>query len=328
MRICVYGGGAIGGHLAGHLARAGKSDVSIVARGAALTAIREHGLIVTTPSETFTTTVRVTDDPSRLGMQDYVFVTLKAHQVKAALSGLSHVIGPDTAVIPPTTGLPYFFFHGVDGPYVDRRLREIDPGDDQWRVMPPSQVLGGVVWIGAHSEAPGRVVQDGPRAGLPLGELDGGISDRVRAISDVLEHSGIRAPIRANIRGEIWMKFANSLCWNPVALLTLARMGQMADDSAIVELVAAMMREIDAVAVAMGVEVPQSPTKRIATTLSATTHKMSMLHDLENGRPLELGILVRSLAAATAISGIPTPTIDTVLTLAKLRESVAAEPVM
>ncbi len=324
MKVCVYGAGAIGGHVAGHLARAGRCEVAVVARGEALAAIRERGLRVVTPGGAFVTPVRAVADAAELGQQDYVLIAVKAHQVPAALDGLAGVIGPQTVIIPPTTGIPYYFFHGLEGPYRGRRLPGIDPGDRQWRAMPPAQVLGGVIWIGAHSIGPGAVQQDGARAGLPIGELDGRPSARAQAFSGLLTQSGIPAPVRANIRGEIWMKFANSLCWNPVAVLTLARMGQMEEAPGVVATVTRMMEEIDAVAHALGLELPQPPARRIATTLGAAAHKMSMLQDLEHGRPLELDPLIRSLRAVQAITDLATPVLDAVLALVGLRAAIAA----
>ncbi|MGF6507362.1 ketopantoate reductase family protein [Paraburkholderia sp. 32] len=316
LKVCIFGGGAIGGYIAGHLARAGQCEVSVVARGETLEAIRSQGLRVITASEDFTVRVNAVGDARELGVQDYVFVTLKTHQVDDALEQIRSLMDARTVVLPPTTGIPYYFFP-------DRQMPVLDPGARQWQAIPPAQVLGCVYWIGAHVVAPGVVAQDGAKAGCPLGELDGRHSERAGRLSELLGASGIPAKLNDNIRAAIWVKFVNSLCWNPVAMLTQGTLGEMRDAANVVLLVRTMMREADALAVAMGLEVGPDPDRRIALTLSAPHHKMSMLQDLEAGRPLELEPLQRSLEAVRELADMRTPTLDTVLALAGLREGTA-----
>jgi 2-dehydropantoate 2-reductase len=322
-KVCVFGSGAIGGYIAGHLAQAAQCEVSVVARGANLEAIRTSGLRVVTPEGEISTRVRAVDDPGELGVQDYIFLTLKAHQLDSALDSLACLVGEQTSIIPPTTGIPYYFFHGAQGALRDRQMPLVDPGGRQWAVLPPSQVLGCVYWIGAHSPEPGVVMQDGAKAGCPVGELDGSHSERVVQLATLLADGGIPSKVNDDIRGAIWLKFVNSLCWNPVAVLTLARIGEIADSS-VIHVVRNMMSEADNLARHLGVRVKQPPEKRIALTASATHHKMSMLQDLESGRPLELDVLDRSLGALKEIAGLETPTLDSVIALAKLRAASLA----
>ncbi|HSW18186.1 MAG TPA: 2-dehydropantoate 2-reductase [Ramlibacter sp.] len=326
LKVCIFGGGAIGGYIAGHLAHAGLCEVSVVARGATLAAIAENGLSVTTPAATLQARVRATDNTAELGVQDYVFLTLKAHQLEGALDQVRPLIGPQTVILPPTTAIPYYFFFGGSGEFRDRRLPGADPHGRQWEALPPQQVLGCVQWIGAHVTAPGVVAQDGPKAGMPIGELDGSDSQRVRQLSQLLTASGIESKVNADIRAAIWVKFVNSLCWNPVAVLTLARLGEIGADPTAHALVEMLMNEADALATRLGLRIPQAPAKRIALTLSAPQHKMSMLQDLEQGRPLELEPLMQSLAAVRELAGLPTPTLDTVLALAAVRARIASHP--
>lgn len=312
LKVCIYGGGAIGGYLAGHLARAQRCDVSVVARGATLEAIRQRGLRVNTPTGSFEVSVRAVSDTAELGVQDYVFLTLKSHQVDAALPSIRRLIGEHTVVLPPTTAIPHYFFP-------DRPLEGLDPGARQWQAMPPSKVLGCVYWIGAHVSAPGVVEQDGARAGMPIGELDGSRSERVVTLSRLLTESGIDSKVNDNIRSAIWVKFVNSLCWNPVAVLTLARLGEIGAAADALHTVRSMMEEADAVARALGLEPAQAPDKRIAMTLTASGHKMSMLQDLEHGRPLEIDALATSFRAVRELTTVRTPLVDAVLALARLR---------
>ena len=323
VKVCIFGAGAIGGHIAGHLARAGEAEVSMVARGAALSAIRDHGLNVETPSGRFITHPRATDDPAALGVQDYVLLTLKAHQLDTALPALAPLIGPQTAILPPTTGLPAAFLHGLDGRYGGQVLEPVDPGGIQARTMPVDQVLGIVYWIGAHGQGPGMVRQDGPLATCMIGEFDGSASPRASRLSALMTGSGIKTPVRPDIRADIWIKFVNSLAWNPVAVLTGATNGAIAGDPAALGTVRRMMVEADAIAAALGLTITVPPEKRIAVTSSSPDHKMSMLQDLEHRRPLEIEALERSIRAVRDLTGIPTPTIDAVLSLVALRSATA-----
>ncbi|EPA99394.1 ketopantoate reductase family protein [Pseudomonas sp. G5(2012)] len=319
LKVCIFGGGAIGGHIAGHLARAGLCEVSLVARGKNLQAIQKNGLRVITPENDFTVQVKACEKTNALGVQDYVFLTVKSHQLEAALEQISPLIGPHTTIIPPTTAIPYYFFHRWPGSLNDRQLPLLDPDGKQWQSLPPSQVVGCVYWIGAHLVEPGVVAQDGAKAGCPIGELDGSHSPRVLALSELLTRSGITSRVNDNIRSAIWVKFVNSLCWNPVAVLTLATLGQMQDAGGVVSIVTALMGEVDAIAERIGLVVSPGPEKRIAMTLSAGEHKMSMLQDLEAGRPLELSALKQSLHAIRELTDQQTPLLDSVLALASLR---------
>ena len=319
LRICIFGAGAIGGYLAGHLARAGLCQVSVVARGAQLAAMRANGLSVTTPQGSFRVAVHATDDAASLGPQDIVFITLKAQQLDAALPQIATLLDADTAVVPPTTGIPYWFFHGMGGPFNDRRLEAVDPGGRQWEVLHPRRVIGAVIWIGAHCTAPACVVQDGAQAGCPLGEPDGSSSPRLVRLAELFNASGIHARIRPDIRGDIWVKATNSLCFNPVATLTLARMRDLAAEAGAVALLRAMMTEVDALAARLGLQIPYPPEKRIGVTLSAPDHKMSMLQDLEAGRALEWPVMAASLRAVRDLAGLPTPALDAVTALMNVR---------
>lgn len=319
MKICIFGGGAIGGYIAGHLARAGHCDVSMIARGGNLAAVRDRGLEVRTPSGSFLAHPRVTDDPATLGPQDAVLLTLKAHQLPSALPQLAPLIGPHSMILPPTTGIPAALLSSLAGQAASAPL--LDPDGAQMRAMPLDQVLGIVYWIGAHSEAPGVVHQDGPVATCMLGELDGRSSDRAQALAACLTDAGIRTPVRSNIRGDIWIKFVNSLSWNPVAVLTGATNGAIGADVEALNTVAAMMREADSIAERIGLEITVPVEKRIGVTLSAPAHKMSMLQDFEAGRPLEIEILKQSISAVKELADMPTPALDAVLSLMALRTS-------
>lgn len=318
MKVCVCGAGAIGGHIAGHLART-DAEVSVIARGPHLDAMRRNGLRIVKPGEDFTVKVRATDDAAELGPQDYVFITLKSHQVSGALDALKPLLGDHTAVVPPTTGIPYWYFHGHPGPHRDRRLERLDPGGRQWAVLGPERAIGCVFWTGAEVVEPGVIRQDGAASGYPIGEPDGSESERIVRLSRAMYEGGLKAPVRRAIRGDLWIKMINSMCWNPVAALCDATNGEIAQAPDVVDVVRRMMREAESVAEALGVEIPVPMEKRVAITLGAVHHKMSMLQDLERGRPIELDVLADSILTMRELAGLETPTIDAVLSLVRLR---------
>lgn len=310
MNICIFGAGAIGGVIAGKLARSG-AKVSVVARGETLRRIRERGLTVHTQGESFTVPVAASDDPAELGPQDVVILSVKEHQLAGAVSMLGPLLTPETTIVPPTTGIPFWML-GDGGPSA------LDPDGALAAALPAQRIIGCVYWIGAHTRSPGEVVEDGA-GGCPMGEPDGSRSARVEALSAAFVAAGINAPIRDNIRGEIWVKAINSLCWNAVASLTQATNGTIGADPAALGVVRTMMEEADAMAEKLGIAVPYPIDKRLRLTLSAPAHKMSMLRDLEAGKPLEFDILDRSIRAVAERAGGAMPTIDTVLALLRLR---------
>ena len=304
MKICLYGAGSIGGIIGAHLARVKGVEVSLVARGAHLEAIRRHGLKLVSPKETFTVKVNATDDPAQLGPQDVVFITLKTHQYLGVLDKVVPLLGPETALIPPTTGAPYWFFHKLKGPFEGSRLKRMDPGGRQWSTFGPERALGCAYWAGGVVPAPGVAHLENDVCYLPLGEPDGSASPRVTKLSAAMTEAGLKAPVKDDIRAEIWTKMINSLTWNPIAVLTLANNGEIGESAGCVEM--ATPKE-----------------KRIEFTVGLGEHKMSMLTDLQSKKPLEIDALADSIADLSELAGVKTPTIDMMLALLKLRASMA-----
>jgi 2-dehydropantoate 2-reductase len=313
MKICVFGAGAIGGFVAGKLAQVDSLAVSVVARGPQLDAIRRSGLRVQSPSGTVEVRVRATGQADELGTQDVVFIALKQHQVADALPALATLIGPQTTVVPPTTGIPYWYFHGMPGPHGDRPLERLDPGAAQWRVLGPERAIGCVYWAAAEVTEPGVIHHDGKLLRFPIGEPDGTSSARILRLASAMNAAGLNAPVVPDIRAWIWAKMISSLSWNPVAVLTGATLDRLTASSEVVAVVRRMMREAERIAEALGVlSWPITADERIAAARNAGAHKMSMLQDWERGRELELGVLVDSIAAMRELAGAPTPTIDEV----------------
>jgi 2-dehydropantoate 2-reductase len=321
MRICVYGAGAIGGLLGARLARAGH-EVSLVARGPHLAAMRSNGLSLRTAEESFTVHPTATDDPAMLGPQDHVIVTLKAHQVPGVVARMAPLLGAETAVVMAVNGVPWWYFHGLGGPHEGRRLPNVDPGDVQWNGIGPERVIGCVVYPAAEVVEPGVVeLVEGDR--FSLGEPSGEKTARVEGLSQALIDAGFKAPVRATIRDEIWVKLWGNLSFNPISALTGATLDVICEDEGTRAVARAMMVEAQTIAERLGVRFPIPVDKRIAGAAAVGAHKTSMLQDLERGRPMEIDALVTAVQDMGRLVEVPTPAIDTVLALVRLRARVA-----
>ena len=318
MKICVFGAGAIGGLVGARLTERTDASVSLVARGAHLSAMQENGLTVRNDDGETTVRVRAAKDPADLGPQDVVFIALKAHSVPAILDDLQPLLGPDTAVVTAQNGLPWWYFYGTGGDYEARRIEAVDPGGRIWDAIGPERAIGCVVHPAADIEAPGIIRHtEGER--LPLGEPTGEKTERVQTLSKLLGAAGFRAPIRPNIRSEIWVKLWGNLSFNPISALTGATLAAICEDDGTRGVARQMMLEAQAVAEALGITFPIDVDKRIAGAGAVGEHKTSMLQDLELGRPMEIDALVTAVQELGRLTGRPTPTIDTVLGLLRLR---------
>lgn len=251
-----------------------------------------------------------------------MFITLRSHQVDGVVDKIPLLLGPETAVIPPTTGIPWWYFYGLAGPYTDLRLPELDPGDRQWSAIGPERVIGCAFWTGAEVWEPGVVHQDGTRGAYPIGEPSSDTSPRLIALVEAMTAGGLHTPIQKDIRGQLWIKMINSLCWNHAGFLTEAINGRFADAPHAVEIVRRMMLAMEAIATSLGAEMPVPTEKRIAMTVRVADYTMSMLQDLQRARPIEIDVLADSVAAMSRISGISAPTVDALTALTKLKGRV------
>jgi len=318
MRLTIFGAGAIGGFLAGKLAGAGATELSIVARGEQLAAIRANGLRLIEAEAERSFQVRATDRPAELGPQDYVLLALKAHSVAPALDAIAPLLGPETAVVTAQNGLPWWYFHRSGGPLEGRRIESVDPGGVIWQRIGPDRAIGCVVYPAAEVAAPGVVRHiEGDR--FPLGEPSGERSARVVRLADALAAAGIKAPIRANIRSDIWVKLWGNLSFNPISALTGATLHEIVADPGTRAVARAMMVEAEAIAGALGVRLPIDVDRRIEAAGAVGAHKTSMLQDLERGRPMEIDALVASVQELGRLVAVPTPSIDIVLALVRQR---------
>ncbi|MDA4847440.1 2-dehydropantoate 2-reductase [Hoeflea poritis] len=321
MKICIFGAGAIGGYLGAKLARAG-ADVSLVARGPHLAAMRDRGLTLIEDGERLAVPVSVSDDPAALGPQDYVIVTLKAHSVPPAVNAMQPLIGENTTIVSGVNGVPWWYFHKIGGPLEGTRLESVDPGNRQWDGFGPDRVLGCVVYPAAEVVEPGTVRHiEGNR--FSLGEPDGSKSDRALTLSKALSGAGLKAPVRPKLRDEIWVKLWGNLSFNPISALTHATLDVLCTDPGTRSVARNMMLEAQAIAEKLGVTFPIDVERRIDGGAAVGPHRTSMLQDLDAGRPMEIDALVRSVQELGRITDTPTPTIDTVLALIALRGRTA-----
>ena len=320
MRICIYGAGAIGGYLGAQLALAGE-DVTLIARGAHLEAMRENGLKLLIDGQERVAHPFCTDDPSQAGPQDYVIVTLKAHSAPVIVEPMQPLLGRDTSVVTAVNGVPWWYFYELDGRWRDHRLETVDPGGVQWDGIGPERAIGCVVYPATEVVEPGVIQHlDGNR--FTLGEPSGEKTERVKALASALIAAGFRAPVR-RIRDEIWVKLWGNLSFNPISALTLETLDTVATDPGTRAVSKAMMLEAKAIGDELGVRFPVDVERRIDGAAAVGSHRTSMLQDLERGRPMEIDALVSAVQEMGRLVGVPTPTIDVVLALVRQRARVA-----
>ena len=318
MKYCVVGAGSIGGFVGAKLALAGE-DVTLVARGANLQAIRAHGmrLIMHDGTEQVAQNVRAAATPAEAGAHDVVILGMKAHQVAAVAADVAALCHKDTVIIPMQNGIPWWYFQRHGGEFDGRTVTSVDPEGAVAAAIDPRRLLGCVVYPACELAAPGVVRHiEGDR--FPLGELDGSSSARVNTIAETFARAGLKSPVLDNIRAEIWLKLWGNLTFNPISALTHSTLVDICQFPLTRELAAAMMREAQAVANRLGITFRVSLDKRIAGAERVGKHKTSMLQDVESGRDPEIDALVGSVIEVGRIVGEPTPHIEAVFALVKL----------
>jgi 2-dehydropantoate 2-reductase len=319
MRVCVFGAGAIGGLIAGRLASAGQCDLSLVARGAQLAAIRSRGLTLKSAGETNVVRPKASDDPRSLGVQDVVLLTVKAHAAPGVVESLRPLLGPETAVLCAQNGIPWWYFHKHGGPFEGRVIEAVDPGGTIWRRLGPERALGCVVWQAAELEAPGVVVHTyGDR--MPIAEPSGEATPRIKALSQLLIAAGIKSPVKKALRDEIWLKLIGNLSFNPVSVLTGGTLEELAADPGTRGVIRSMMEEARAIGLALGVNFAVGIEERIDMASKVGAHKTSMLQDVEAGRRTELDALLGATIELGSLTGVATPVLKLLYDIAKFRD--------
>ena len=321
MKICIFGAGAIGGYVGLMLERAGV-ELSLIARGAHLAAIRQNGLKVVFADGEQTAQVTATDDPATLGPQDYVIVALKAHQAWESVDKLEPLLGPETAVVTMQNGIPWWYFHGFEGQYAGLQLQSVDPDGRQWRTIGPERAIGATVYPATEITEPGVIRHIyGDKFGL--GEPTRVQSPRVMRLIEAFEAGGLKARYYPEIRNDIWLKLWGNLCFNPISALTHATLDVVATDPGTRAVARGMMEEAEKIARRIGVHFRVDIERRINGAAGVGAHRTSMLQDLDKGRAIELDALLGVVQEMARIVDVECPTIDTVLALAKQMGRVA-----
>ena len=317
VRVCIVGAGSIGGLIGSRLAAAGQAQVSALARGATLAALRAHGWRLQHGSTHVQAPVHAAaEQAAELGAQDLVVIAVKAPALGAVAAGIAPLLGPHTIVLPAMNGVPWWFGHGV--PALDGEpLQSIDPGGAIAAAIPFERVVGCVVHASASSPEPG-LVRHATGQGLIVGEPAGGTSERAQKVAHLLGHAGFEAKVSADVRYDIWYKLWGNMTMNPVSALTGATIDRVLADPLLRAYCTAAMREAAAVGERIGCRIEQTPEDRHAITARLGAFKTSMLQDVEAGRAIELDAIVGSVHEIGQRVGVPTPHIDALFGLTRL----------
>ncbi|MEP4379663.1 MAG: 2-dehydropantoate 2-reductase [Alphaproteobacteria bacterium] len=317
MRACIVGAGAIGGIIAARLARAGH-DVSAIARGDHLDAIRDRGLTLRAGAEEFTVEINAASNASELGPQAYVILTVKAPALPGIAASLTPLLAPDTVVVTAMNGVPWWFCLALEGPLARRSLHSTDPNGILGETLTRERVLGCVVHAGASVPEPGLVDHAAGNLFI-VGDAGRLLSAPAVTLADAFTDAGLDGRSSDDIHGEIWMKLVGNMGMGPICALTGATLAGLAGDADVRPIAAAMMQEAMDVGEALGLPMNMSAEDRIELGAELGEFKPSILQDLERGRPLEIDAMVSVVSEMGEIARIPTPTVDTVLALLRGR---------
>jgi len=316
VKVAVFGAGAVGGLIAARLALAGL-PVSVVARGAHLEAMREHGLRLRSRHSDRTAAIEAVDDTAALGPQDIVILATKAHALLDAAPAIARLLGSDTVLVPAQNGIPWWYFHRAGPPFDGEKVAAVDPDGNLLRDLPPRQVVGCVVYVGAAVPAPG-VVDHSSGERFVFGEPDGAMTDRLARVAALFRRAGFEAETTPRIRDAVWLKLWGNLSMNPVSALTQATTDRLLGDPRVRALLRTLMEEAAEVAQRLGIRFDVTVEERLRLAERLGAFKNSMLQDLEAGRSLETDSLLGAVAELGRKVGVTTPMIDAVEALVRL----------
>ena len=313
MKICIYGAGSIGGVVGGVLAQAGH-DVSLIARGAHLQALKAKGCTVETGGQSFTVNTPCSDNPADFGPQDYVVVAVKGPAMPSIAAGIAPLLGPDTAVVPAMNGIPWWFFDGfpADGP--DIRLPALDPDGALAAAVSTDRMIGCVVHMGCLVPEPG-VIRHVADNRLILGEAKGGLSDRLRAFVAAFDGTPLDATATGELRQEIWLKLLGNFNFAPVSSLTGATNGEIGADPGLRKLCADLFEEAAEAGRRIGLKPGMTADERTIMVASLGDFRTSMLQDFDKSRPPEIDAIVGAVVEIGRATGTPMPVSESVLAL-------------
>jgi len=312
MRICIFGAGAVGSHFAVRLARAGH-DVSCVMRGPHLEAVKAHGLTLRVDGAEFSAKVTASDDPAKLGPQDFVISTLKATALSSLATGLRPLLRDDTAVVFAQNGIPWWYDLGLSPDHPPPPdLAFLDSGGALRSAVARDRIIGGVIFSSNEVIAPAIVENLSPdRNILQVGECDDRVTERIERLRALLGEAGLQSPPVPRIREAIWSKLLTNMSMSVLCLLTGQTARAVREDPDLRGVVPHLLDEADSIARGCFPDV-----KRLARNGPAPNHKPSLLQDYELGRAMEIDVLVRAPAAFARAAGLSTPMLDLMAALA------------
>ncbi len=318
MKTCIFGVGAVAGVAGARMARGGVEELSFVARGAHLDAMRREGLTVRDPSGEWTVDVNATDDTAALGVQDVVILGLKAHTIAPALPQIAPLLGPATIVVPTLNGIPWWYFHGLPDVSASPHLDSVDPGGRIWNALRPERALGCVVYVGSNVPEPG-VIEHNNGGIYIIGEPAGGPSERTARVAALFRAGGLDCPVADDIRAEVWKKLWGNLSVNPVSVLGEANCDDLANDPGVAAMMGEMMREAAAVAASAESDAVPDVPDRLQAIRDLGPIKTSMLQDFHAGKAIELDALLGVICELGKKAGIATPRCDAVYALTRFK---------
>lgn len=314
MKVCVFGVGAVGGHVAARLAAARTAEVSVVARGAQLDAIRKRGVILRSEGkEIVGKPALAADNPAELPPQDLVAVTLKATALPAAAESIARLLAPNGCAIFLNNGIPWWWPHGIPG--AGGPMSQIDTDGRLWAQVRPERALGCVVYSPNDVIEPGVTLHVGGNRWV-MGEPDGSMSERLKSAVQLFNEAGLKAEAAPDIRREVWLKLVRNASSNSLAALTRLGLPDTTADPELRAIAARVMRETLAVAAALGWELhAEVNPDQVAPRGGHTAPRISMLQDVLQGRPIEVEAQLGQVQTFARENGVPVPTIDTLVPL-------------
>ena len=305
MKVAILGAGAIGAYVGASLDRGG-ADVFLIARGPQLDALRSNGVSVLSPRGDFSAQPPATDSPAEVGPVDFVFLGLKAHDYAAAGDLLEPLLGTQTAVIAAQNGIPWWYFHRHGGPHDGRRIESVDPGGAVSAVIEPQRAIGCVVYSSTEIVEPG-VIRHVEGTRFSIGEPDRTISHRCQKFADAMIAGGLKCPVEAELRDDIWIKLMGNAAFNPLSVLTRGTMAAICADALTREVARAVMAECLSVAEALGCQPQISIERRLAGAAKVGDHTTSMLQDFAAGKSLELAPITGATIELAELTGVEVP---------------------
>ena len=316
MKVCVVGAGAIGGWMGARLALAGH-QMSILARGATLAAIKANGLQLIEGGTTHSVQVKASASAADLETPDLLIIAVKARGLRDAAVSVKSLIGANTIVLTAMNGVPWWFFDRADRPLAGTQLASIDASGDVAASIPAGNVIGCVVHAACSVDAPG-VIRHKMGQRLIVGEPSGGASTRLTALHDALVNAGFEPESSPDIQRDVWFKLWGNMTMNPVSAITGATTDKILDDELTREFCSAVMREAQAIGNKIGIPIEQTPEQRHDVTRKLGAMRTSMLQDVEAYKGIELDALVGSVCEIGQKVGVATPFTDAMLGLTRL----------